>query len=67
VSHNTLKNFYETNFALMQHHKWSLKEIEDMIPWERDVYVGQLSKWLKEEKERFDQKQAEQRARAKRH
>jgi len=38
----------------MQHHKYSLTEIENMIPWERDIYVSLLTQWLKEEKERID-------------
>jgi|TARA_R110000822_G_scaffold96925_1_gene220357 hypothetical protein len=37
---------------MMQHHKYSLTEIENMIPWERDIYVGLLTQWLKDEKER---------------
>lgn len=36
----------------MQHHKYSLTELEDMIPWERDIYVRMLMKWLKEEEQR---------------
>ena len=36
----------------MQHHKYSLTEIEAMIPWERDVYVSLLIKYIKEESER---------------
>ena len=36
----------------MQHHKYSLTEIEAMIPWERDVYVSLLIKYIKEENER---------------
>jgi len=36
----------------MQHHKYSLTEIESMIPWERDIYVGLLMQWLEDEKER---------------
>jgi len=39
---------------MMQHHKYSLTEIENMIPWERDIYVSLLTQWLKEEKERID-------------
>jgi hypothetical protein len=42
------------NFSLMQHHKYSLTELEDMIPFERDIYVGLLMAWLKEEKERLE-------------
>ena len=33
----------------MQYHKWSLTEIENLIPWERDVYVGLLQQHLEEE------------------
>ena len=36
----------------MQHHKYSLTELEHMIPWEREVYVKLLLNWLEEEKER---------------
>jgi hypothetical protein len=45
-----LLNFYELNFSLMQYHKYSLTEIENMIPWERDVYVVMLQNHLEEEK-----------------
>jgi len=37
------------NFALMQHHKYSLTELETMLPWERDVYIGMLMKHIEEE------------------
>ena len=40
------------NFGLMQHHKYSLTELENMIPWERDIYVGLLINHLEEEEER---------------
>jgi hypothetical protein len=42
------------NFALMQYHKYSLTELEDMIPFEREVYVAMLIKHLEEEKQRLD-------------
>jgi hypothetical protein len=38
----------------MQHHKYSLTELEDMIPWERSIYVALLVNYLKEEKERLE-------------
>jgi len=41
----------------MQHHKYSLSELEDMIPWEREVYVSLLVNYLKEEKERREREQ----------
>ena len=33
----------------MQHHKYSLTELEDMMPWEREVYVSLLQAYLEEE------------------
>ena len=41
----------------MQHHNYSLVELEDMIPWEREIYIGLLMNYLKEEKERIEQEQ----------
>jgi hypothetical protein len=38
----------------MQYHKYSLTEIENMIPFERDIYVAMLVQYLKEEKERLE-------------
>ena len=43
----------------MQHHKYSLTEIEDMMPWERDIYVDMLITWIKEENEKQKQREAE--------
>ena len=36
----------------MQHHKYSLYEIENMMPWERDIYLNMLMEYIKEENER---------------
>jgi len=47
--HMDLENYFKLNFALLQYHKWSLTEIEGMIPWERDIYVGLLKDHLEEE------------------
>ena len=35
---------------MIQHHNWSLTELENMMPWEREVYVGLLIEHLEEEK-----------------
>ena len=59
--HDNLGNYYQTNFALMQHHKYSLTELEEMIPWERDIYVNMLMRYLEEENERIKQTQAQRR------
>jgi hypothetical protein len=46
MSYGNLMNYYKTNFALIQHHKYSLSEIENMIPFERDIYVDMLVEHL---------------------
>ena len=38
----------------MQHHKYSLTELENMMPWEREIYMGLLLQWVKEENERIE-------------
>ncbi len=37
----------------MLHHKYSLTEIESMIPWERDVYLSLLNNYIEQENERI--------------
>jgi len=54
--HMNLESYFRLNFSLMQYHKYSLTEIENMIPWERDIYVGLLQAHLEEEE--LKQKQA---------
>ena len=48
----------KTNFALMQHHKYSLTEIENLIPWEREVYLTLLQQWIEEENARQEKENA---------
>lgn len=52
LTHTDLSAFYKTNFSLLQHHKYSLDEIESLIPWEREVYINLLISYLKEEREK---------------
>ena len=42
---------------MIQHHKWSLTELEDMLTYERDIYVAMLKNWIEEENERIRQQQ----------
>jgi hypothetical protein len=49
MAHTSLESYYKVNFALMQHHKYSLTEIENMIPWEKDVYITLLEQYIEEE------------------
>ena len=49
MAHIDLESYFKLNFALMQHHKYSLTEVENMMPWERDIYVGLLNQYIEEE------------------
>ena len=55
--HMDLEAYFRLNFALIQYHKYSLTEIENMMPWERDIYVELLRQHLEEEKEKQEQQQ----------
>ena len=55
MSHISLESYFKLNFALMQHHKYSLTEIENMMPWERDIYLGLLNEHIEEENMKVQQ------------
>lgn len=57
MAHTDLESYFKTNFALMQHHKYSLTELEDMVPWEREIYITLLKNWIEEEEQRIAQQQ----------
>jgi len=56
--HMDLESYFRLNFALMQYHKYSLTEIENMMPWERDIYVGLLQQHLEEERLKEQQRKS---------
>ena len=41
------------NFNMMQHHKYSLSELDHMIPWERQIYIALLQEYIEKENERL--------------
>jgi hypothetical protein len=45
---------------MIQHHNWSLTELDNMIPFERQIYVDLLMNHIEEEKERMEQQQNQQ-------
>tara|TARA_R100001230_G_C5565449_1_gene88778 strand:+ start:123 stop:320 length:198 start_codon:yes stop_codon:yes gene_type:complete len=49
IAREDLESYYRTNFALMQYHKYSLTELENMMPWERDIYTTLLQQHIEEE------------------
>ena len=40
---------------MIQHHKWSLTELDNMIPFERQLYLEMLGDWVAQENERIEQ------------
>lgn len=56
-SYESLENYYQTNFALMKHHNFSLTELEDMYPFEREIYLILLENWVREQNEKIKQRQ----------
>lgn len=52
MSHENLLNRFKTNFAMLHHYKYSLSEIEAMVPWERDVYVDLIKDFIKQEEQK---------------
>lgn len=58
LGYDNLANHYKTNFALIQHHKYSLSEIENMLPWERYLYLDMLKEFLVEEEKKAKDREA---------
>lgn len=57
MAHMELESYFRINFALMQFHKYSLTEIENMLPWERDIYLALLQQHIEDEKLKQQQQQ----------
>ena len=58
LSHNNLANYYSLVFSLAQHHKYSITEIEELVPFESDIYVAMLMDHLEKEKQRNEERAA---------
>ena len=53
LRHDNLQNYFETNFALIQPHKYSISDLDNMIPWEKSLYVNMLIRHIEEENEKI--------------
>lgn len=60
LGYDSLMNYFKTNFSLMQHHKYSLSDIENMMPWEKFTYVDMLNQYIKHQED-LNRDQAAQR------
>ena len=53
LGHESLSNYFQTNFTMMHNYHYSLSELENMIPWERDVYIILLAQHIEKENQRL--------------
>ena len=51
MSHDRLMSYYHMNFTLSSSNNFTLEEIDNMMPWERVLYIALLEKKLNEEEE----------------
>ena len=49
IARENLEAYYRINFSLMQYHKYSLTELENMMPWERDIYIALLQQYIEDQ------------------
>ena len=49
MAHMDLESYFKINFSLITHYKYSLTEIDNMMPWERDIYLALLNQFVEEE------------------
>ncbi len=64
LGYDSLMNYYKTNFSLMQHHKYSLSDIENLIPWEKFIYVDMLKQYIKHQEDISRDQAAQNKAQA---
>ena len=51
LGYDSLMNFFKTNFSLIQYHKYNLSDIENMMPWEKFIYVDMLNQYIKHQED----------------
>lgn len=59
LGHDNLANYYTTTFALVQDHKFTISELENLIPWERLIYLTLVEQRVQRENERIKQLNAQ--------
>jgi hypothetical protein len=52
LCHINLGSYYQLIFALAQHHKYSISDVENLMPYERDIYFQMLLDWIEKQKEK---------------
>lgn len=57
MSHNSLQNYYATTFGFKTHHNWDIETIENLMPFELQIYTTLMVQHVEEENERIRQQQ----------
>jgi hypothetical protein len=52
MTHSSLENYFNSMFAIKQHHGWGIGEVEELPIWERDIYIDMLMAHLKEQEQK---------------
>lgn len=60
MSHNTLENYYKTVFNMQYHHRF--QNVEEMIPFEKDIYSALLTDFFAQEDEKRTQERLQREA-----
>lgn len=60
LSHDTLNNHLKTNFNLRQHHGWTFTEIDEMVSWERLVYLDFMTQMIRSEEKALKEQEKQQ-------
>ena len=48
TGYSNIAVYYNTLFSLVQHHKYTMTELNEMYPYERDLFIELLVKHLKD-------------------
>jgi len=56
LNHSNLFIYYQKIFAMVQHHKYSINELEETLPYERDLYFDMLLEFIKKQEENSQRK-----------
>ena len=59
MGHANLGTYYKTHFSLMNHHHWSLRELDEMMPWEKYLYIDMLQVFLEEQEKQRQEAERE--------
>lgn len=54
TNYYSLQNYYKNLFILKQEHNWSMDEVNNLMPFERDIMLAQLNVWIRKRNEQIE-------------